>query len=100
MRINRDKRHLPKKMGRCLFRQKGRIDMILQYAMRLNEEGTEKAEHIEDGVTSVTITENEIKVYYEDKRGVKNSTTFLKDCSQIYNMWLLSDTFKTLKRLI
>lgn len=26
--------------------------MILQYAMRLNEEGTEKAEHIEDGVTS------------------------------------------------
>lgn len=45
--------------------------MILQYAMRLNEEGTEKAEHIEDGVTSVTITENEIKVYYEDKRGVK-----------------------------
>lgn len=64
------------------------------------EEGTKKAEHIEDGVTSVTITENEIKVYYEDKRGVKNSTTFLKDCSQIYNMWLLSDTFKTLKRLI
>ena len=74
--------------------------MILQYAMRLNEEGTKKAEHIEDGVTSVTITEKEIKVYYEDKRGVKNSTTFLKDCSQIYNMWLLSDTFKTLKRLI
>lgn len=83
-----------------LDRQKGRITMILQYVRRLNVEGTEKAEHIEDGVTSVTITENEIKVYYEDKRGVKNSTTFLKDCSQIYNMWLLSDTFKTLKRLI
>ncbi|EKN1390032.1 hypothetical protein PWK20_002610 [Enterococcus faecalis] len=95
----RRKRHLPKKWE-CFFRQKGRIVMILQYAMRLNEEGTEKAEHIEDGVTSVAITENEIKVYYEDKRGVKNSTTFLKDCSQIYNMWLLSDTFKTLKRLI
>ncbi|HBI1965700.1 TPA: hypothetical protein I0H52_RS10840 [Enterococcus faecalis] len=90
----------PKKWEGVFFRQKGRIVMILQYAMRLNEEGTKKAEHIEDGVTSVTITENEIKVYYEDKRGVKNSTTFLKDCSQIYNMWLLSDTFKTLKRLI
>ncbi|HAP4190224.1 TPA: hypothetical protein IUV29_003277 [Enterococcus faecalis] len=96
----RRKRHLPKKWEGVFFRQKGRIVMILQYAMRLNEEGTKKAEHIEDGVTSVTITEKEIKVYYEDKRGVKNSTTFLKDCSQIYNMWLLSDTFKTLKRLI
>ncbi|WP_445450984.1 hypothetical protein [Enterococcus faecalis] len=52
--------------------------MILQYAMRLNVEGTEKAEHIEDGVTSVTITENEIKVYYEDKRGVKIALRFLK----------------------
>ena len=50
--------------------------MILQYAMRLNEEGTEKAEHIEDGVNSVTITENEIKVYYEDKRGVKIALRF------------------------
>lgn len=74
--------------------------MILQYAMRLNEEGTEKAEYINDGVTSVAITENEIKVYFEGKRGVKNPVTFLKNCSQVYNMWLLSDTFKTLKRLI
>lgn len=74
--------------------------MILQYSLRIDDEGTKTIERIEDGVLATSIKEKEIEVTFEEKSGRKSTITFLKEDTQIYSMWLLNDSFRSLKKLI
>lgn len=73
--------------------------MILQYLSKVPTEnkGEVTVETIRDNVEEVTVVGDEIKVLTKEP---KNITVFSKKDKQIYNMWLLNDNFKTLKRLI
>ena len=71
--------------------------MILQYLTKFKGKAIET---IIDGVAEVEEFPNEINVIV-DKNGTRQTTTFPKGpMAQVYNMWLLNDNFKTLKRLI
>lgn len=72
--------------------------MILQYLSK-SELGT--IDTVEDGVISVDANKELRWVDVVFQRNEKTETRrFNIDGSQIYNMWLLNDNFKTLKKLI
>lgn len=72
--------------------------MILQYLSK-SELGT--IDTVEDGVISVDVNKELRWVDVVFQRNEKTETRrFYIDGSQIYNMWLLNDNFKTLKKLI
>ena len=72
--------------------------MILQYLSK-SELGT--TDTVEDGVISVDVNKESRWVDVVFQRNEKTETRrFYIDGSQIYNMWLLNDNFKTLKKLI
>ena len=75
--------------------------MILQYLSRVENEKGEKIviETVKDGVYSIAVHPHKIKVSF-DKNGNRYVVEFARNNAQIYNMWLLNDEFKTLKRLI
>ena len=72
--------------------------MILQY-LRKTEVGT--IETVEDGVVTADVNKKSEYVDIVFQRNEKTETRrFYINGSQIYNMWLLNDNFKTLKKLI
>lgn len=74
--------------------------MILQYLSKSKQEDEEqKIEIIKDNISSVAVFEDRIEVYFNEPN-TKSVVTYLKKDLQIYNMWLLNDNFKTLKKLI
>lgn len=74
--------------------------MILQYLSKNKlEEKEQKIETIKDNISSVAVFEDRIEVYFNEPN-TKSVVTYLKKDLQIYNMWLLNDNFKTLKKLI
>lgn len=68
--------------------------MIIQYLSKL-EDG-KNIETIEDEVVGADVSKDEVRVHKREK----GTTIFPKNHKQIYQMWLLNDDFKTLKRLI
>lgn len=74
--------------------------MILQYLSKVKLENKEQTiESIKDSVSNVAIFKDKIEVNFNEPDG-KSTVTYLKKDSQICNMYLLNDNFKTLKRLI
>ena len=74
--------------------------MILQYLSKVEVDGkVQESETIRDGVNSVSVFEDMISVEYSQNED-KCYIDYYKNDTQIYQMWLLNDNFKTLKRLI
>lgn len=74
--------------------------MVIQYLSKVEIDGKKQTiETIEDGVDCVRIYDTEIEAVVR-KNGNVCTTTYRKDHPQIYQMWLLNDQFRTLKRLM
>lgn len=72
--------------------------MILQYLSKTDEGIIETTE---DGVISVDVNKEKKYVDVAFQRNERLDTRrFYTENIQIYNMWLLNDNFKTLKKLI
>lgn len=71
--------------------------MILQYLQKTEKETVEV---IRDNATNVYDFDDRVEVTFSRPNGELDLVTFTKPHKQIYNMWLLNDNFKTLKRLI
>ena len=70
--------------------------MILQYSREIDGE---RLDTIIDGVVSVNETESKVDVHVEkNERSITKS--YSKAENNIFNMYLLNDNFKTLKKLI
>lgn len=75
--------------------------MILQCLTKVEIEGNKQTiETVRDNVTSVTELDDKIEVTFSRPSGEHDLMIFEKPHHQIFNMWLLNDNFKTLKRLI
>ena len=74
--------------------------MIIQYLSKIvNDDGTKYTfETIQDKVIGITDKKGEVEIL-QTINGSCVSTVFQKENTQIYQMWLLNDDFKTLKRL-
>lgn len=75
--------------------------MILQYLSKVDVDGKEQTiETVRDNVTRVTEFDDKVEVLFSKPNGELGFESFPKNHHQIFNMWLLNDNFKTLKRLI
>lgn len=75
--------------------------MILQYLSKIDVDGKKQTiETVRDNVVKVQEFDTEIQVLFSRPNGEYDLVTFERQHKQIYNMWLLNDNFKTLKRLI
>lgn len=76
--------------------------MIIQYLSKVEHEKGKKeiVETVRDNVTDVDEFEDRVEITFSRPNGEFSRVTFGKPHSQITNMWLLNDNFKTLKRLI
>lgn len=70
--------------------------MIIQYSREVDNE---QIETIIDGVVSVNDFKNKIYIHL-NKNGRSMTKSYLKDDNFVYQMFLLNDNFKTLKKLI
>ena len=87
---------LTDKVGYFNRQKERKIEMILQYSREIDGE---RLDTIIDGVVSVNEAESKVDVHVEkNERSITKS--YSKAENNIFNMYLLNDNFKTLKKLI
>ena len=70
--------------------------MIIQFLSKVDGK---EINTILDGVSTITESDEVVNVTHS-RNGSNYTTAYPKKNSQIYQMWLMNDEFKTLKRLI